>query len=164
MNPLSESRLVGVHPTLADKVRTLAAMLEPEGIALIVVVGVRSWAAQAAEYAKGRDAGGNVVDRNAVVTDAPPGHSWHQYGLAVDTAPETPNGTVDWNADHPQWKRIEAVGTSLGLVSGAFFKRLVDAPHLQLTGRLPVSPDDEARQLFKDGGGQAVWDAAQLAA
>jgi hypothetical protein len=58
---------------------------------------------------------------------------------------------------------MEALGQSLGLEVGAYWRSFPDAPHFQLTGRFPVgAPSDEVRQLFKDGGMQAVWDEANI--
>jgi hypothetical protein len=122
-----------------------------------VVQGLRSSAEQAAEWAKGRDVNGNIINESEVVTHAPPGHSWHEFGLAVDVAPFD-EGIPDWNRAHPAWGRIVAVGESLGLTAGAeWSKEHQDWPHFQLTGRFPVSPDDEVRALFAQGGLAEVW-------
>jgi len=152
MDATSEARLLNVIPELAAKVHTMADMLLQEGITIRVVQGLRTWAEQDALYAQGRTVPGNIV------TNAPGGHSWHNLGCAVDCAPMNPDGTVDWNASHPQWKRMEEVGVSLGLTSGANWTRLVDAPHFQITGQFPEgAPNDEARQIYLDQGAEAFW-------
>lgn len=165
MDSFSEGRLSLVSPALASKVRLMANILASNGLEIRVIQGLRSWNEQQALYAKGRDADGNVIDPHAVVTNAPGGHSWHNFGLAVDCAPDDPtrpNYQIDWNPAHPQWKQMEDVGRACGLTSGASFLRLVDHPHFQLEGRFPIgAPDDEVRQLFKDGGMEAVWDESQ---
>lgn len=161
MDPASESRLDAIHPTLASKIRQMADMLSAEGIQIRVTQGLRSWVQQLSLYSQGRDINGNVVDLSKVVTKAPPGYSWHQFGLAVDVAPFDVN-IPDWNLNHPAWKRIVAVGESLGLFSGSEFRSFPDWPHFQFTGSCPESPDDEVRQVFKDGGTLAVWDLAGL--
>lgn len=151
MDAISEARLQEVNPALADKIRMLSTMLTPEGISLMVTQGFRSSAEQAALYAKGRTAPGPVV------TNAPPGTSWHEFGVAVDCAPEIIVGQIDWNAAHPQWRRMVTVGESLGLFSGTEFTTMCDTPHFQLTGRFPASPDDEARQIYQQQGALAFW-------
>lgn len=156
MNPVSVAKLQDVHPKLRDLITQLDERLQLESIFLEVSEGLRSWARSDALYQQGRTTPGPIV------TNAPAGHSWHNFGMAVDCMPELTEGTVDWNPSHPQWKRMEEVGVSLGLVSGANWIRIVDAPHFQLTGSFPVSPDDEVRQLFTDGGIEAVWDASGL--
>ncbi len=159
MDSLSEARLQLVNPELAGKIRRMADMLALEGIVIKVTQGLRSWTEQMNLWLKGRDKYGSVVDKSKIVTNAAPGHSYHNFGLAVDVAPF--NGTdPDWNRDHPAWKRIVAVGTSLGLTAGAEFRSFPDWPHFQLTGSLPASPTEDVREAFKDGGMFAVWQQA----
>jgi peptidoglycan LD-endopeptidase CwlK len=156
MDPISEARLQQVYPPLAEKVRRMAEMLAAEGIVIRVVQAFRTWAEQQALYEQGRSRAGNKV------TNCPGGHSYHNFGLAVDCcpsqfAPDQPY-SPDWHAEHPAWKRMEAVGQSLGLDSGATWRSFPDAPHFQLTGRFPEgSPTEEVRQLFHDGSIDAVW-------
>jgi peptidoglycan L-alanyl-D-glutamate endopeptidase CwlK len=155
MDAISEARLGEVHPKLAEKIRSMAEMLELENITIRVVQSMRSWKEQAELYAQGRTEPGQVV------TNAKPGTSWHNYGLAVDVAPFD-SGVPDWNAAHPAWKRIVAVGESVGLVSGSSWRTFPDWPHFQLTGQLPVSPDDSVRAEFETGGIQAIWTSTLL--
>jgi peptidoglycan L-alanyl-D-glutamate endopeptidase CwlK len=161
LDPLSEARLAEVHPALAAKVRSMAEMLALENINIRVVQSLRSWAEQAALYAEGRDTEGNVVDKSKVVTNAKPGYSYHNLGLAIDVCPFE-EGIPDWNSNHPVWKRIVAVGESVGLVSGSIWRTFPDWPHFQLTGRYPESPDDAVRSVFQSGGIDAVWNDSGL--
>ena len=163
MGPLSESRLAQVNPALSGKIHQLSLILslDPQPIILIVSAGLRTWAEQDAEWQKGRNPDGSFIDpihRTGVVTYARGGQSWHNFGCAVDCEPEFKDGTIDWNASHPQWKRMEAAGQSLGLVSGATWVRLVDAPHFQLVSPYPdAEPNDEARSIYSQEGPQAFW-------
>lgn len=150
MNAISEARLKEVHPKLAERVRSMAEVLLGESIEIQVTQSLRSCKEQAALYAQGRTAPGSIV------TNAKPGHSWHNFGLAVDVAPFN-GGIPDWNANHPVWKRIVAVGQSVGLLPGSSWRTFPDWPHFQMTGQLPVSPDDAVRVAFEDGGIEAVW-------
>lgn len=161
MDAVSEARLQSVHPQLASAVRKMADMLAVSGVTIKVTQGLRSWNDQQVLWQKGRDADGNITNPAQVVTKAPPGHSWHNFGLAVDVAPFQ-DGTPDWNVAHPVWQKIVAVGESLGLVSGSSWRTFPDWPHFQMTGVWPVSPDDEVRQTFKDGGVVAVWNESQI--
>lgn len=154
MDTISTARLSLVCPKLSDLIKQLDSSLAQEGISIRVVQGLRTWNEQAALYAQGRTAPGKVV------TQAPPGHSWHNFGMAVDVVP-MPNGQPDWNLGHPAWQRIVALGESLGLTSGSKFSH-PDWPHLQLTGKFPVSPTDEVRQLFRDAGMEAIWQEAGI--
>jgi len=156
MNIASQTRLAQVYPRLADLIEKLSTRCILEGFYITVAQGLRTVEEQQALYEQGRTTPGKIV------TNAQGGHSWHNFGLAVDCYPEDSDGKVDWNADHPHWKTMERIGVSLGLTSGANWVRIVDAPHFQITGRFPVgAPDDEVRELYKQGGLQAVWDAVE---
>lgn len=151
LDAVSEARLGDVHPVLAAKIRKMAEMLEQAHIIIRVTQGLRTWGEQAKLYAQGRTTPGQIV------TKAPPGHSWHNMGLACDVCPMV-NGQPDWNAPYiPTWKKIVEVGVSLGLEAGALWTSFPDLPHFQLTGKLPVSPDDEVRQTFAEAGMEGVW-------
>lgn len=161
LDAASESRLVQLHPLLVEKIRSLADMYQAEypDDALEVVQGLRSWAQQAELWAKGRDGQGNVVDEAQIVTKAPPGHSWHEFGLAADCCPRLLKSKPNWDDGNPKWQRYGQMAESLGLVWGGRWHR-PDLPHVQLTGLYPVSPTDETRQVFKDGGTISVWRTA----
>lgn len=157
MDNISQARLQEVMPTLAARITTLIEQLESEGIETRVVQALRTWAQQDALYAQGRTAPGPEV------TKAPGGYSYHNFGLAVDLVPSQfgPDQPYnpDWNNTHSTWARMEQLGQALGLDSGATWRSFPDAPHFQLTGTWPEgAPTDDVRQLFKDGGMQAVWD------
>lgn len=157
MDSVSEARLEHVHPKLAEKIRKMAEMLAGEGIEIRVVQGFRTWAEQQALYEQGRTTEGKIV------TNCPGGHSYHNFGLAVDCCPSThgPDAPfdADWNASHPSWKRMSEVGLSLGLDSGATWRTFKDYPHFQLTGLFPEgAPNETVRNLFSSGGISAVWE------
>lgn len=156
MDKVSEERLETVYPELARRIRTMADILEGEGVHLRVTQGLRSWHDQDQLWMQGRDRAGNVVDAKTIVTHAPPGHSWHNFALAVDVVPMSLEGQPDWNPKHPVWDRIIKVGAAMGLDSGSVWRTFPDYPHFQMPN-IPVSPTDEVRQVFKDGGILAVW-------
>ena len=160
MDAISESRLKGVFPSLADKIRQMEHMLKFENppIYIRVVQGYRTVEEQDALYAIGRTTAGKVV------TNCRGGHSYHNFGLAVDVvpsqfAPEQPY-SPDWNSSHPAWKKMQEAGQAVGLTSGATWRTFPDAPHFQLTGDFPGNaPDDYVRDLAQGPRGlQAVWD------
>lgn len=166
MNSTSQNVLAKVFPRLSTKIYELSRRFIMEGQpGLIVSQGLRTVDQQHAIWLQGRNPDGSYIDpihHKGVVTNADGGHSWHNFGLAVDCDPVEKDGSIDWNADHPQWKLMERIGVSLGLTSGANWIRIVDAPHFQLTGRFPVgAPDDEVRELYKSGGLLAVWAAVE---
>lgn len=163
MDSASELRIQALHPALAAKLRLVDAAftaVEP-GDDLDVAQGFRSWEKQQELWRIGRDSTGNIIDSSVVVTHARPGYSWHEYGMAGDCVPRSLLMTPGWNPNSPLWKLLTQLGKAHGLVCGSCWQHQ-DLPHLQLTGRFPVSPSDEVRQLFRDGGLQAVWDAAEI--
>lgn len=160
LDNISETRLGEVHPSLAEKVRSMADLLEPDGILFRVTQGLRTWDQQHDLWQKGRDDRGQVIDRATIVTKAPAGYSWHNFGLAVDVVPDDASLAgfqADWNIGHPAWAKIVAVGKSLGLVDGAEWRSFPDWPHFQLTGRFPVTPTDEVRRIYRALGIRGVW-------
>src|SRR5690348_4133112 len=142
MDPLSEDRLKHVHPWLAHLVREMHERLSAQGIPIIVAEGLRSWNDQQKDWMKGRDDEGNVIDQRLIVTDAPPGHSWHQFSLAVDVVPVMFLHLKDWGTGRPEWKNVVSVGEGLCLYFPyPSLYPTPDWPHFQLTGRFHVSPD-----------------------
>jgi peptidoglycan LD-endopeptidase CwlK len=91
----------------------------------VVTTGYRDPALQAQLYAQGRTAPGSVV------TNAPPGSSWHEFGLAFDVAVMGPNGNPTWPNDVALWSRIGAAGKAAGLQWGGDFTTLTDRPHFE---------------------------------
>lgn len=142
--------LSAVYPGLAALIRQLTQTLAGEQINIRVTQGLRPFEVQEALYEQGRTKPGKIV------TNAPGGHSWHNFGVAVDVAPFNAEGQPDWNINHPDWKRIVAVGTTLGLVAGGQWRTFPDWPHFQMRG-IPVSPDDTARAVLASSGLAGVW-------
>lgn len=156
-------KLDRVHPLLKAKVREIVEICGKQGIDLVVCQGLRTVEEQDALYALGRDEKGEVVKADEVVTKAKGGHSWHNFGLAVDLAPEEVGShKIDWHAGSRLWAALEAAGAHAGLVCGCNFRSFPDAPHFQLTGKFPVSPNDEVREIYVKGGIEAVWEASGL--
>jgi len=164
MDATSEIRLQSVCPSLADKVRSVDAeyQRQTDGDHLEVVQGLRSWTQQQTLWLKGRDANGKIIDESKVVTNAPPGHSWHEFGMSVDTVPRSLLPLMGWCPESLLWTVVTKIAESYGLTCGACWIHK-DLPHLQLTGKFPVSPTDEVRQIFKDAGMTAVWREAGIA-
>ena len=127
----AEPKLQKLHPTLAAKARQLITAAFKEGINIIITQGYRSKEEQDALYAQGRTKPGKRV------TNAPGGYSYHNYGLAFDFAVLNGDGNISWNVDD-KWKRVGALGKSLGLEWGGDWKKFPDYPHFQLTFGLSI--------------------------
>ena len=151
---ISEQRLSQVIPELAAQIELLDSAMVKQGILIRVVQGLRSWEAQEALYAQGRTAPGEIV------TDAPPGHSMHEFGLAVDCMPSLNAIGQPYSPDgvggSPRYVAMVAAAESLGLVSGSTWVSLKDWPHLQVAG-VPASPTNQMRADFSSGGLPLIW-------
>lgn len=129
----SESKLNSVHPTLKAKGIALVEKAYAEGIWILITHGLRTMEEQNALYQKGRDKNGKVISKKDVVTNAKAGYSFHNFGLAIDFAVYNPDGkTINWTVDS-KWRRVGAIGKSLGLEWGGDWTSFKDYPHFQLT-------------------------------
>lgn len=109
----------GLWPPFVAALEYLSAYLDYYGLAATVTSGYRSNQEQAALYSQGRtpEEVANRVHKHGTggsVTDAPPGYSAHNYGLAIDidsddladvmaVAKAMGFGTVSWDPDHLEW-------------------------------------------------------------
>ena len=132
----SEGAIARLEPSIQDKARALLSAAKAEGIDLVVTQGLRTMEEQAALYAQGRTAPGPIV------TNAKPGSSWHNFGLAFDVA-VVQGGKVTWPTDEALWQKIGAIGKAQGLIWGGDFESFKDRPHFQFTGGLTL---EQARQ------------------
>jgi|ERR1039458_13477 peptidoglycan L-alanyl-D-glutamate endopeptidase CwlK len=150
MDPISKSRLVGLHPVLVERLVQLDSQLTANGVDFRIIQALRSWAQQATLYAQGRTTPGQIV------TDAPPGYTWHQYGFAIDGCPMV-NGQPDWDVSGPNWHKVYSTLKGCELFSGKDYRgRFKDDDHIQLD-EIPESPTDEDVQDLKDAGMAVVW-------
>jgi peptidoglycan LD-endopeptidase CwlK len=115
------AKVAKLHPAIRAKALRLVGEARKRGIPLVVTSGLRTMAEQARLYAQGRTEDGGIV------TNAQPGQSFHNYGLAFDVAVAV-NGKVSWDAD---WKAIGDLGKKVGLEWGGDFKTFPDRPHFQ---------------------------------
>jgi peptidoglycan L-alanyl-D-glutamate endopeptidase CwlK len=102
-----------------------------DGLDYKVICGTRSWEEQAALYAKGRTAPGPKV------TNAKPGSSMHNFGLAIDCG--VFKGKVYMDGSTPadakiadlMHKHASTLCAKHKLRWGGKFKKLYDAPHFE---------------------------------
>lgn len=138
----STKNLAGVHPRVKEYALELVRQSYAKGINVLITSGLRSMTAQAKLYGQGRTSYiyngvqyGNP--KLPVVTQAPPGHSIHNFGLAIDYALRTDSGQIVWdlsrdsNANGVQdWFEVAAIGKKLGFAWGGDWKSFKDYPHL----------------------------------
>lgn len=138
MDPLSVERIKLLHPKLrVDAMQILAEITEkvntPASYCRYAFT-LRTMAEQQALYDQGRTKPGKVV------TNAKPGQSLHNYGLAIDIAfiidhkTASWNTKADWNANKTaDWMEVVAIFKRHGWVWGGDFKSILDMPHFEKT-------------------------------
>lgn len=137
---MASRSLADLDPLFRPHAQALLARAAGAGIPLTVTCTLRSPAEQAALYAQGRTAPGPVV------TNAKPGFSFHNFGLALDVVPDRLLALPDWGdmpaqraATELVWQRLGAIGRALGLRWGGDFAALPDRPHFEWSGGLSLA-------------------------
>lgn len=158
----SEKCISQFNPIVANKARQLIKQSFVEGINIVIVQGLRTMKEQAALYAQGRTTSGYIV------TNAKPGYSYHNYGLALDYALLGNDGySVFWTVND-QWRRVAEIGKLLGFVWGGDWtyekEGIVDYPHLEMTFGLAIgdlmdgkrTPEQEDYMIKKEDAEQIL--------
>lgn len=144
----SIAKLGLLYAPLANAAKKMAEIAAMRGIQFTITQGFRSVEEQNRLYAQGRSSPGQIV------TKAPGGKSWHNYGLAFDLVIVEPDGSLCWDDEDKRWKELGSIGASCGLEWGGHWTGFKDLPHFQWPMRMSYA---EAYQIFKDGGTAAVW-------
>lgn len=117
-----------------------------------VVSGFRSHEEQAKLYAKGRTAPGPKV------TNAKPGYSMHNYGLAFDICLVLDGKDVSWDVEgdfdedrKADWMEVVEVFKGLGFKWGGDWKTLKDMPHFEVEVSLDTLRKLYAKNMFVEG-------------
>ena len=133
INSRNLSDLVPPCKEMAEKFLKLA---KDAGIDLIVTSTYRDLESQAALFAQGRTKPG------AIVTNARPGQSWHNWRCAFDVVPIR-NGKPVWSTTGPDgalWRKVGELGESVGLEwAGRWTGKLREFAHFQYTGGLTLA-------------------------
>lgn len=123
----------GIHSVVKASILEVIKRAYNEGIYVQVSSGYRSNKEQQALYNQGRTTPGNIV------TNARPGQSLHNYGLAIDYFLVSNDGSKALWTVNDKWRRVATIAKSLGFEWGGDWKDFVDNPHLQMTGGLSLS-------------------------
>ncbi len=132
----------GFISTLNTKLQPLARQFVTDsyraGIDVIITSGLRSNAQQQKLYDQGRTTPGNIV------TNAKPGTSWHNYGLAFDVAILV-DGKPTWPpVTDGVWVKLGKVGAKLGLEHGLSFN---DKEHFDFHPNLTIAQAQAGKRL-----------------
>lgn len=124
VDDISNKRVSILHPKVRDDFRNFLDECEKElKVVLRVNQGLRTFDEQAVLYAQGRTKPGSIV------TNAKPGSSYHQYGLAVDVV-RLKDGKADWDWDT---KPMSPIASKYGIFWGGHFMTILDKPHFEKT-------------------------------
>jgi peptidoglycan L-alanyl-D-glutamate endopeptidase CwlK len=126
MEQTSIQRIQLLHPNIRESALQAyneAVKITPKGVHPFVTQGLRTFEEQGALYAQGRTKPGEIV------TNAPPGSSFHQYGLALDFCLLI-NDKESWKVDS-NWIAVANVFKKYGFEWGGEWKSLKDYPHVQ---------------------------------
>lgn len=136
------SSLDGLAPAFRESVEDALHACHREDLDAVVYESLRSDALQQLYFQRG-------------TTKAPHAdHSWHFFGLAVDVI----SHDLQWDAPDRWWQRVAEIFTQHTCTSGYYWTGFQDKPHHQWS-LCRTSPSDHARQLYADGGVEAVWRA-----
>lgn len=119
----SEGYITNLLPEVQPLARTLVHMATKAGITIKVISGLRTYAEQDALYAQGRTKPGHIV------TNAKAGFSNHNFGLAFDIGIFQGNSYIE---ESPDYKKVGAMGVSLGFTWGGNWLSIQDEPHFEL--------------------------------
>jgi peptidoglycan LD-endopeptidase CwlK len=123
---MADRSLNSLRPEIRPLADAFLGACSAANIDILVTCCYRSNEEQAALYAQGRTTPGHIV------TNAPPGESAHNYGLALDVVPIV-NGKPDWRGTDPVWQQLGALGEQAGLTwLGAPGSRFPEEPHMEL--------------------------------
>ena len=132
---INSRSLADLHPRVFSLATAFLTAAMKQDIDLIVTSTFRDNESQAILYAQGRTTPGRIV------TNAKPGHSFHNWRVAFDVVPVA-HGKCIW--DGPIWDTIGALGQSCGLEWGGAWTTFPDRPHFQQTFNMTI-------QDFLDG-------------
>lgn len=135
----SERNIATLEPVTAKLAREHLRRLQAEGLNFKITSGTRTFAEQAKLYAQGRTSSGPRV------TNARPGYSWHNYGVAYDITLFSGKNPV-WES--PKYLRAGEIGEELGLEWGHRWKSFRDTPHFQRPLGLTLA---QARAKYPNG-------------
>lgn len=142
----SEAIFCNVYPEVAIRSkRAIDNFFKRTGLELRVTEGLRTYKKQLELY--------NQTNK---VTDALPGLSFHNYGMAVDCCFAGDDPYLSKRSDQAQkWQIFGRCVEDAGLRWGGRFK-IIDQPHVEISASLSVR---EMKQLLEKGGIRSVWQA-----
>ena len=132
--------LLKVQPTFANLLIELKKHFQEKGLECKYISGTRTYEEQAAIYAKGRTAPGPKV------SNARPGFSNHNFGIAVDVGLFLPDGR--YLGDTPFYRDIGKIVKEFPTLEWGGNWKFIDEPHIQWKTGLTMA---KMRERVADG-------------
>jgi peptidoglycan L-alanyl-D-glutamate endopeptidase CwlK len=180
---MASRRIEDLELGVAELARKHQLACLERGVELLIYCTLRDEREQAELYAQGRTAEQLRTRRNRLarqglqvpaallasikprptarkLTNAGPGESFHQYGLAYDCVPLV-QGKPVWSptgAGEPLWKKVAAAGESIGLEWAGRWTTFREMPHFQATGGRSI--EDLLQERFAGGAGAGAMAGA----
>lgn len=137
----SKARLGKVHPSLEEYTVELIKRCYNEGIRVQISSGYRSLEDQAWIYGQGRPTyvwnGKKYGTSGKIVSNAQPGSSIHNYGLAIDYFLVSEDGKNSIWTVNKEWRRVAEIAKGMNFEWGGDWS-WKDYPHLQFNRGLTV--------------------------
>lgn len=131
MDKISLQRIEKLHPKLREEVKQIVENLAKRKVKIRITQSFRTAKEQADLYAQGRTKPGKIV------TNAKPGHSFHEYGLSLDFCLLHEDGSISYSLiedldkdNKADWLEVVEEFKKYGWESGMDWK-FSDSPHLQ---------------------------------
>ena len=151
-----------IYPAFRERILGLVANCHDLGADYYATSGLRSWKEQEKIYAQGRTIKCPGCAKNPcghVISNAPPGWSAHNYGIAVDFARDKDLKKMglqpDWDLKAYELLAVEA--EKLGLEAGQHWAKFKDAPHIQMPLTKLGIKWPTLIKLYNEGQMRAVW-------
>lgn len=141
---INSRKIEDLHPKVAAMCREFLERCDAADIDVLITSTYRDNESQAALFAQGRTKPGTRV------TNARPGHSYHNWRVAFDVVPMR-NGKPVWGTsgqDAKLWEQVGRIGEEVGLEWAGRWQSFKEFPHFQYTGGMMLA-DFQAGKTIK---------------
>jgi len=142
-----------LYPPFRARLKMMLLLLSASGHRFVVTEGFRTYTRQNELFNQGR------VDNQPRVTDARPGQSPHNFGLAVDVCLDAdasrPGLQPNW--ENEAYEPLREACASFSLLWGGTWSK-PDRPHIQWPGYAAAAELEPLRDIFEAKGLLAVWE------
>jgi len=109
-----------LYPSMREDAKCF--LCEAADLNAFIFSGLRTYEEQTKLYSQGRTTTGDIV------TNARPGQSWHNFGIAMDVVFKNSVGEWTWD-DKEMWDELGKLGEKHRFHWGGRFRGFVDLPH-----------------------------------